>query len=70
MGETELKGKLGLVLMGRVMLSKSLIQFSVDGWGYVPSLMFDLRPNYGRGNEDNGNLLQKDLCMHCCIQCP
>ena len=31
MGETELKGKLGLVLMGRVMLSKSLIQFSVDG---------------------------------------
>ena len=50
MGETELKGKLGLVLMGRVMLSKSLIQFSVDGWGYVPSLMFDLRPNYGRGN--------------------
>ena len=52
------------------MLSKSLIQFSVDGWGYVPSLMFDLRPNYGRGNEDNGNLLQKDLCMHCCIQCP
>ena len=29
MGETE--GKLGLVLMGRAMLSKSLIQFSVDG---------------------------------------
>ena len=26
-------GKLGLVLMGRVMLSKSLIQFSVDGQG-------------------------------------
>ena len=31
MGETE--GKLGLVLMGRAMLSKSLIQFSADGWG-------------------------------------
>ena len=30
--------------MGRAMLSKSLIQFSVDGWGCVPSLLFDLRP--------------------------
>ena len=35
------------------MLSKSLIQFSVDGWGCVPSLLFDLRPNYGVVNEDN-----------------
>ena len=25
--------------MGRAMLSKSLIQFSVDRWGYVPSLL-------------------------------
>ena len=24
-----------------------------DGWGCVPSLLFDLRPNYGGGNEDN-----------------
>ena len=30
--------------MGGAMLSKSLIQFSVDRWGCVPSL-FDLRPN-------------------------
>ena len=29
------EGKLGLVLMGGAMLSKSLIQFSVDGWGCV-----------------------------------
>ena len=65
MGETDW-GKLGLVLMGRAMFSKSLIQFSVDGWGCVPSVLFDLKPNYGRGNEDNGGLLQKDLCMHCC----
>ena len=36
------------------MLSKSLIQFSVDGWGCVPSLSFDLMPNYGGGNEDKG----------------
>ena len=39
------------------MLSKSLIQFSVEGWGCVPSLLFDLRPNYGGGN-DNGSLVQ------------
>ena len=37
---------LGLVLIGGAMLSKSLIQFSVDGWGCVPSLLFGLRPNY------------------------
>ena len=39
-GRDWLRGKLGLVLMGRAMLSKSLIQLSVDGWGYVPSLLF------------------------------
>ena len=39
------------------MLSKSLIQFSIDGQGCVSSLLFDLRPNHGGGNEDNGNLL-------------
>ena len=36
------------------MLSKSLIQFSVDGQDCVPSLLLDLRPNYGGGNEDKG----------------
>jgi len=46
----------------QAMLSKSLIQFSVDGRGCVPSLLFDLRPNYGGGNEDNGDLLQKVPC--------
>ena len=35
-----LRGKLGLVLMGRAMLSKSLIQFPVDGWSCVSSLLF------------------------------
>ena len=34
------EGKMGLVLMGGAMLSKSLIQFSVDGWVCVPSLLF------------------------------
>ena len=44
------------------MLSTSLIQFSGDGWGCVSSLLSDLRPNYGGGNEENGNLLQKVPC--------
>ena len=51
------------------MFSKSLIQFSIDGRGYVPSLFLYLRPNYGGGDEDNGNLLQKVPCKHCCTQC-
>ena len=62
-----MRGKLGLVLMGGARLSKSLIQFSVDGRGCVLSLLFGLRPNYSRGN---GNLLQRVPCMHCYIQCP
>ena len=59
-------GKLGLVLIFMAMLIKSLIQFSLIQFsvvrlGCVPSLLFDLRPNYGLDNADNGNLLQKDL---------
>ena len=69
MGENDW-GKLGLVLMGRAMLSKSLILFSIDGWGCVPSLLFDLRPNYGGCTEGNGYLLQKGPCTHCGTQCP
>ena len=65
-GRDWLWGKLVLILMGRAMLSKSLIQFSVDGQDCVPSLLFDLNPNCGGGNEDNGDLLQKILCRHCC----
>ena len=52
------------------MLSKFLIQFSVDGWSCVPSLLFTRGRNYGGGNEDNGDLLQKVPCLHCCAQCP
>ena len=57
-GRHWLRGKLGLVLMGEAMLSKPLIQFSVDGWGSVLSLLF----TWGQtdvDNEDNGDLLQK-----------
>ena len=68
-GRHWLRGKLGLVQMGGAKLSKSLIQFSVDWQGCFPSLLFDLRLNYGRGNEDNGDLLLKVPCMLCCIHC-
>ena len=56
--------------MGGATLSKSLIQFSVNGQGWAPSLLFDLRPNYNGGNKDNGDLLQKFPCTHCHTQCP
>ena len=68
-GRDWLRGKLGLVMMGRATLSKSLIGFSVGGWGCVPFQLFDLKPNYGGDNERNGDLLQKFLCMHCPTQC-
>ena len=32
--------------------------------------MFDLRPDYGGGHEDNGDLLQKMPCRQPYIQCP
>ena len=69
-GRHWLRGKLGLVWMGRTMLSKSLIHFSVDWQGCIPSLLFDLRLNYIGDNEDNGDLLQRVPSMHCCTQWP
>ena len=62
MGETE--GETESCSDG-AMLSKSLIQFSVDGRGCVPSTLFDMMPNYHGGNEDNGDLLPKVPCTHC-----
>ena len=46
--------KMKVTMMGGDMLNKSLLQFSVGGRGSVPSLLFDLRPNYDGGNEENG----------------
>ena len=40
-------GETGSYSDGWAKLSKSFVQFSVDGQGYVPSQFFDLRPNYG-----------------------
>ena len=65
-----LRGKLGLVLMGGTMLSKSLSQFSVDGRGSVPSLLFDLRLHYGGGNEDDGDLLQRSCARTATLGAP
>ena len=42
--------------------------FSADRRDCAPFLLFDLRPNYGGGNEDTGNLLQKVPCTHCHTQ--
>ena len=59
-------GKTDFALMGKAMLNKSLIQFSVDGQGSVP--LFGLRPNYGGGSEESDNLFPKLLGLHCHIQ--
>ena len=46
-----MRGKLGLVLMGGAMFSKSLIQFSVDNFLCSLPVLY-LGQNYGGGNED------------------
>ena len=38
-GRDWLRGELGPILLGRAKFSKSLIQFSIDEWGCVPSLL-------------------------------
>ena len=53
------EGETGSCSDGWGRVRKSFIQFSVDGRNCVPSLFFDLRPNYGGGNEDDGDLLHK-----------
>ena len=63
-------GKLGLVLMGRAMFSKSLNQFSMDGWGCVPSLLFDLRPNEGLNVEVTKIMATSFKRPHAHTQCP
>ena len=32
------------------------------GWPCASSLLYDLRPNYGGGKKDNGDLVQKVPC--------
>ena len=63
--ESLTKGETGSCSDGQ---GHALIQFSVDGQGCVPSLLFDWK--HGGGDEDDGDLLQKIPCTHCCTQCP
>ena len=65
-----MRGKLSLVLIGGAMLSKSLFQLSLMGRAVFCPCFFDLRPNYGGGNEDNGNLLQKPLAHSAALSAP
>ena len=50
--------------MGGAMLIKSLIQFSADEQGCVLSLLLDVRPDYGGGNEDNRASLVAQMVKH------
>ena len=52
-GRDWLRERLGLVLMGRAMLSKYLIQFSADGWGlFPPCYLPRAKLWWGEGNGD------------------
>ena len=73
MGETDWGVKLGLVLIGGAMLSKSLIQFSVDGLLFRASLIAQLVKNLptmqgtwvqSLGQEDP---LEKEMAAHSSI---
>ena len=63
------EGETGSCFLGGAMLSKSLIQFSVDEWGCFPPLLFTWA-NCGGGNEENGVFIQKVPCRHCYTSAP
>ena len=56
--------------MGGAMLSKSLIQLSVDEWGCVPSVLFDQRPNYGGGDGDNSTSFKRSRARTATLSAP
>ena len=56
--------------MGRAMFSESLIQFSLEGWGCVPSLLFDLRLNCGGGNEDMATSFKRSHAHSATLSAP
>ena len=66
-----MKGKLGLVLMGGTMFSKSLIQFSVDMLRKFCSLpVIYLGPNSGGGNEDMGTFFKRSHACTAILSAP
>ena len=50
--------------------SKNLIKYSVDGQVYVPFLLFDLRTNYGGGNEDNATSFKRPHAHSAALSAP
>jgi len=62
------EGEIGLVLMGGAMLSKSLIQFSVDGWGCVPSLLFTWGETMVEVMKIMATSFKRSHAQHCCAQ--
>ena len=63
-------GNLDLVLMDEAILSNDLIQLSVYGVAGLPPCCLTWGQTYVRGHGSNGDLLQKGLYQHHCIQCP
>ena len=63
------EGETGSCFLSGAMLSKSLIQFSVDEWGCFHLLLFTWA-NCGGGNEENGVFIQKVPCRHCYTSAP
>ena len=53
-------------MVGKAILSTSLIQFFADDWGYVPSLLVGVRPNYGRSN---GEKKENEVAQSCPALC-
>ena len=64
------EGETGSCSDGRDHASKSLIQFSVDGWVCVPSLLFDLRPNYSEVMKIMGTSFKRSYACTATISTP
>ena len=52
------------------MLNKYVIQFSIGGQSCVPSLLFDLRLNYGGGDEANGISFRRSCTRTAALSAP
>ena len=69
-GRDWLRGKLGIVLMDGARLSKSLIQFSVDGWSCVPSLLFTWGQSMVEVMKIMATSFMHPTRVQCFTQCP
>ena len=53
-----------------VLASALALPLNIQNWSLRSDWFISLRPNYGGGNEDNGNLLQKVPGTHCLTLLP